>query len=105
MVVISAKSIVNSESQMVMEDNESCGSRVVESSAAKSRHQQKKVEVYNEVLRRLKDSDHPEAQEPAFDDQLWAHFNRLPARLPLLFIKDFNLHSYTLDVVVFLFRK
>ncbi|XP_042003230.1 serine/threonine-protein kinase STY46-like [Salvia splendens] len=65
---------------MVMEDNESCGSRVVESSAAKSRQQRKKVEVYNEVLRRLKESDHPEAQEPTFDDQLWAHFNRLPAR-------------------------
>ncbi|KAL7156361.1 hypothetical protein ABFS83_02G004200 [Erythranthe nasuta] len=65
---------------MVMEDNESCGSRVVESSSAKSRQQQKKVEVYNEVLRRLKESDHPEAQEPGFDDQLWAHFNRLPAR-------------------------
>ncbi|KAK4477254.1 hypothetical protein RD792_016468 [Penstemon davidsonii] len=65
---------------MVMEDNESCGSRVVESSAAKSRHQRKKAEVYNEVLRRLKEAEHPEAQEPAFDDQLWAHFNRLPAR-------------------------
>ncbi|KAL1563879.1 Serine/threonine-protein kinase sty46 [Salvia divinorum] len=65
---------------MVMEDNESCGSRVVESSAAKSHQQREKVEVYNEVLRRLKESDHPEAQEPAFDDQLWAHFNRLPAR-------------------------
>ncbi|KAL7118478.1 hypothetical protein ACP275_02G004100 [Erythranthe tilingii] len=65
---------------MVMEDNESCGSRVVESSSAKSRQQQKKVEVFNEVLRRLKESDHPEAQEPGFDDQLWAHFNRLPAR-------------------------
>ncbi|KAL0422949.1 UNVERIFIED_CONTAM: Serine/threonine-protein kinase STY46 [Sesamum latifolium] len=64
---------------MVMEDNESCGSRVVESSA-ESRLQRKKVEVYNEVLRRLKEADHPDAQEPAFDDQLWAHFNRLPAR-------------------------
>ncbi|KAL0334538.1 UNVERIFIED_CONTAM: Serine/threonine-protein kinase STY46 [Sesamum radiatum] len=65
---------------MVMEDNESCGSRVVESSAGKSRLQRKKVEVYNEVLRRLKEADHPDAQEPAFDDHLWAHFNRLPAR-------------------------
>ncbi|KAL2254915.1 UNVERIFIED_CONTAM: Serine/threonine-protein kinase STY46 [Sesamum indicum] len=65
---------------MVMEDNESCASRVVESSAGKTRLQRKKVEVYNEVLRRLKEADHPEAQEPAFDDQLWAHFNRLPAR-------------------------
>ncbi|KAL2459932.1 ACT-like protein tyrosine kinase family protein [Abeliophyllum distichum] len=65
---------------MVMEDNESCNSRVMESVATKNRQQRKKVEVYNEVLRRLKDSNHPEAQEPDFDDQLWAHFNRLPAR-------------------------
>ncbi|KAI3447912.1 hypothetical protein Pfo_004577 [Paulownia fortunei] len=65
---------------MVMEDNESCGSRGVESSAANSRQQRKKVEVYSEVLRRLKEAEHPEAQEMAFDDQLWAHFNRLPAR-------------------------
>ncbi|KAL6546144.1 Serine/threonine-protein kinase sty46 [Orobanche gracilis] len=65
---------------MVMEDNESCGSRVVESSSGKSRQERKKLEVYNEVLRRLKEADNPEAQEPSFDDQLWAHFNRLPAR-------------------------
>lgn len=83
---------MNLGSQMVMEDNESCGSRVVESSSAKSRQQQKKVEVYNEVLRRLKETDHPEAQEPAFDDQLWAHFNRLPSRSPLPTLKNFNLH-------------
>ncbi|XP_022896680.1 serine/threonine-protein kinase STY46-like isoform X1 [Olea europaea var. sylvestris] len=65
---------------MAMEDNESCSSRVVESVATKNRQHRKKVEVYNEVLRRLKESNHPEAQEPDFDDQLWAHFNRLPAR-------------------------
>lgn len=66
---------------MVMEDNESCSSSVMESAASgTSRQQRKKVEVYNEVLRRLKESSHPEAQGPAFDDQLWAHFNRLPAR-------------------------
>ncbi|KAI5647769.1 hypothetical protein M9H77_33774 [Catharanthus roseus] len=65
---------------MVMEDNESCSSRVVESS---SRQHRKKVEVYNEVLRRLKESNHPEAQAPAFDDELWAHFNRLPTRYAL----------------------
>ncbi|KAL3613920.1 Serine/threonine-protein kinase sty46 [Castilleja foliolosa] len=65
---------------MVMDDNESCGSRVVESSAGKSRQQRKKEEVYNEILRRLKEADHIEAQEPSFDGQLWAHFNRLPAR-------------------------
>ncbi|KZV19164.1 hypothetical protein F511_38460 [Dorcoceras hygrometricum] len=65
---------------MVMEDNESCGSRVVESSPSESRQQRNKVEVYNEVLRRLKEAHHPETHDPAFDDQLWAHFNRLPAR-------------------------
>lgn len=65
---------------MVMEDNESCGSRVVESSPSETRQQRKKVEVYNEVLRRLKEADHPETHESAFEDQLWGHFNRLPAR-------------------------
>ncbi|KAL7125521.1 hypothetical protein ABFS83_14G122700 [Erythranthe nasuta] len=66
---------------MAMEDNESCGSRRVDSpSATKSLRQRKKVEVYNEVLRRLKEADHAEAREADFDDQLWAHFNRLPSR-------------------------
>lgn len=64
---------------MVMDDNESCSSRVAES----SRHQRKKVEVYNEVLRRLKESHHPEVETAAFDDELWAHFNRLPTRYAL----------------------
>ncbi|XP_051132242.1 serine/threonine-protein kinase STY46-like [Andrographis paniculata] len=64
---------------MAIEDNESCGSRVVESSAPRNRHETK-LQVYNEVLRRLKEADHPEALEPDFDHQLWAHFNRLPAR-------------------------
>ncbi|KAL6497932.1 Serine/threonine-protein kinase sty46 [Orobanche hederae] len=66
---------------MAMKDNESIGSKgAVEPSATTSRQQMKKVEVYNEVLRRLKETKHPEAQDMAFDDQLWAHFNRLPAR-------------------------
>ncbi|KAH6813270.1 ACT-like protein tyrosine kinase family protein [Perilla frutescens var. frutescens] len=66
---------------MVMEDKESCGSRRVEkTSSAKSRAQQKKTEVYNEVLRRLKEVGHSEAHQMDFDDQLWAHFNRLPPR-------------------------
>ncbi|KAL2231719.1 UNVERIFIED_CONTAM: Serine/threonine-protein kinase STY46 [Sesamum indicum] len=63
-----------------MADNESCGSREVESSPANTRLHRKKLEVYNEVLRRLKEAHHPDAQDSAFDDQLWAHFNRLPAR-------------------------
>lgn len=65
---------------MVMEDTESCGSRVVDSAPANSRQHRKKLEVYNEVLRRLKESDNDEAQQPGFEDELWSHFNRLPTR-------------------------
>ncbi|KAH7835854.1 hypothetical protein Vadar_030520 [Vaccinium darrowii] len=68
---------------MVTEDNESCGSRVVESPAGNYRQERRKLEVYNEVLRRLKDSNNQEAQEPGFDDELWAHFTRLPTRYAL----------------------
>ncbi|XP_062022970.1 serine/threonine-protein kinase STY46 [Rosa rugosa] len=72
---------------MVMEDNESCGSRAVHdmSSPAQShsRQQRQKLQVYNEVLRRLKDSQNDEAILPGFDDELWAHFNRLPTRYAL----------------------
>lgn len=71
---------------MVMEDNESCSSRAVDDSNNNSnnnRQQRKKVEVYNEVLRRLRESRHPEALTPGFDHQLWSHFNRLPTRYAL----------------------
>ncbi|CDP14531.1 unnamed protein product [Coffea canephora] len=73
---------------MVMEDNESCSSRVVDDSNINinnnsNRQQRKKAEVYNEVLRRLRESRHPEALTPGFDHQLWSHFNRLPARYAL----------------------
>ncbi|GAB4853115.1 Serine/threonine-protein kinase sty46 [Ancistrocladus abbreviatus] len=70
---------------MVMEDNESCNSRTMESSVAHPRQQQQrqKLEVYNEILRRLKESNNPEANQPGFDDELWAHFTRLPARYAL----------------------
>ncbi|XP_060176242.1 serine/threonine-protein kinase STY46-like [Lycium barbarum] len=74
---------------MVMEDNESCGSRIVDSAPTNSRQQRKKMEVYNEVLRRLKQSDNTEAQQPGFDDELWSHFNRLPTRYAL----DVNVES------------
>lgn len=68
-------------SLMVMEDNESCGSRAYDLlSPAQSRQQRQKFEVYNEVLRRLKDSNNEEAIQPGFDDELWVHFNRLPTR-------------------------
>uniref|UniRef100_A0A803LG91 non-specific serine/threonine protein kinase n=1 Tax=Chenopodium quinoa TaxID=63459 RepID=A0A803LG91_CHEQI len=48
-----------------------------------SRQQRQKLEVYNEVLRRLKESNNPESSPPSFDDELWAHFHRLPARYAL----------------------
>jgi hypothetical protein len=41
---------------------------------------QQKLEVYNEILRRLQESNHEEANLPGFDDQLWTHFNSLPTR-------------------------
>ncbi|KAI4375811.1 hypothetical protein MLD38_013637 [Melastoma candidum] len=76
----------------MFDDNESCGSRSCEVPSSplcrsglgvNSRHQRQKVEVYNEVLSRLKDSDLDEARRPGFDDELWSHFNRLPARYAL----------------------
>ncbi|OMO91943.1 hypothetical protein COLO4_18012 [Corchorus olitorius] len=67
---------------MVMEDNESCGSKANDS-PVQSRQQRKKLDVYNEVLRRLRDSDIEEANRPGFDDELWTHFNRLPTRYAL----------------------
>ncbi|XP_006364514.1 serine/threonine-protein kinase STY46 [Solanum tuberosum] len=70
---------------MAIKDNESCGSRVVDSATTCSgRFHRKKLEVYNEVLRRLKEeSDNNDALQSAFDDELWAHFNRLPTRYAL----------------------
>ncbi|TKY70282.1 Serine/threonine-protein kinase HT1 [Spatholobus suberectus] len=69
---------------MVIEhDTESCGSRAVQSSHAHPRHHRQKLEAYNEVLRRIQESDCEEAHVPGFDDQLWLHFNRLPARYAL----------------------
>ncbi|KAJ8427118.1 hypothetical protein Cgig2_030280 [Carnegiea gigantea] len=85
---------------MVMEDKESssCNSRAAETQTqtqtqtqtaaavggpANQRQQRQKLEVYNEVLRRLKDSNNPESLLPGFDDELWSHFNRLPARYAL----------------------
>ncbi|KAL1541186.1 Serine/threonine-protein kinase sty46 [Salvia divinorum] len=66
---------------MAMEDIGSCGSRGEDHKpSAASRLQHKKAEAYNEVLRRLKEVGHFEAQEMDFDNQLWAHFNRLPPR-------------------------
>ncbi len=45
------------------------------------REKKQKIDKYNEVLHRLKDLDFEESNLPAFEDELWAHFDRLPARL------------------------
>ncbi|XP_023540082.1 serine/threonine-protein kinase STY17-like isoform X1 [Cucurbita pepo subsp. pepo] len=69
----------------IEEDVESCGSRATNSSSphATSRHHRQKLEVYTEVLRRIQESNFHEANLPGFDDELWLHFNRLPARYAL----------------------
>ena len=90
-----------------MEDNESCGSRPNDASSlyspalspspslqSQTRQQRQKLEVYNEVLRRLKDSNNDEALQPGFDDQLWSHFNRLPTRYHT-FALNFHIHTHT----------
>ncbi|XVE93924.1 hypothetical protein REPUB_Repub01dG0236000 [Reevesia pubescens] len=68
---------------MVMEDNESCGSKANDTSPLQSRQQRQKLNVYNEVLQRLRESDKEEAIRPGFEDELWTHFNRLPSRYAL----------------------
>ena len=104
--------IVRSMVTVAMEDNESCGSgthhRTSSSSSipTQSRQHRQKVEVYNEILRRLKDSGNEEAMQPGFDDQLWTHFNRLPSRS--FFFRISSLHSrvfhhFFVNVLLFLF--
>ncbi|CAL9060672.1 unnamed protein product [Musa banksii] len=72
---------------MAIEDaTESCGSRAAaaDSSHTHNRRQQRhKMDVYNKVLRRLREAGRPEVQSPSFEDGLWNHFNRLPARYAL----------------------
>lgn len=65
------------------DDNESCSSRALDTSPNQPRQCRQKLEVYNEVLRRLLELNNEEANLPGFDDQLWLHFNRLPARYAL----------------------
>ncbi|KAL8267931.1 hypothetical protein R6Q59_001729 [Mikania micrantha] len=61
----------------------------------KSSNRHQKLKVYNETLRRLKESGNDEAKQPGFDDELLAHFDRLPVRYAL----DVNVESAE-DVLV-----
>ncbi|XP_013643362.2 serine/threonine-protein kinase STY8 isoform X2 [Brassica napus] len=66
-------------------ESESCGSRAVVASPSQEnpRHYRMKLDVYGEILQRLQESNYEEATLPDFEDQLWQHFNRLPARYAL----------------------
>ncbi|KAA3488982.1 putative serine/threonine-protein kinase isoform X1 [Gossypium australe] len=68
---------------MVMADMESCSSRAVDFAPSQRRKQREKIEVYNEVLCRLRNLNIEESTFPAFEDELWAHFSRLPTRYAL----------------------
>ncbi|XP_062101055.1 serine/threonine-protein kinase STY46-like isoform X2 [Humulus lupulus] len=61
-----------------MGDTESCSSRVFDSSLTRNRQHKQKVNIYNEVLHRLMDLNVAESTVPGFEDELWAHFYRLP---------------------------
>ncbi|GAB2282891.1 Serine/threonine-protein kinase sty17 [Dionaea muscipula] len=65
------------------DDSESCSSRALYSSPWTPKHHRLKLNVFNDVLRRLQFSDCDEARLPGFEDQLLLHFNRLPARYAL----------------------
>ncbi|XP_011003101.1 PREDICTED: dual specificity protein kinase shkB-like isoform X2 [Populus euphratica] len=60
-----------------MGDTESCSSRAVD---FVPRNQRQKLDVFNEVLCRLKESNNEEASLLGFEDELWDHFCRLPPR-------------------------
>ncbi|KAK8580787.1 hypothetical protein V6N12_071039 [Hibiscus sabdariffa] len=63
-----------------MGDTESCSSRAVDFAPTQRREQRQKIEVYNGVLCRLRDLNIEDSTFPAFEDELWAHFSRLPTR-------------------------
>lgn len=65
-----------------MGDTESCSSRAVDLSSlsAENRKHKQKVNIYNEVLRRLMALNVADSRIPGFEDDLWAHFHRLPTR-------------------------
>ncbi|XP_019243225.1 PREDICTED: serine/threonine-protein kinase STY46-like isoform X2 [Nicotiana attenuata] len=69
----------------MMEDAVSFSSRgLPESSQSRiTRKRREKVEIFQEVLRRLRESNDEEANQPDFEDELWAHFTKLPLRYAL----------------------
>lgn len=82
---------------MLMGDAESCSSRAVDFSPIQCRKQRQKVEVYEEVLCRLKETNEQETRQPGFEDELWTHFYRLPKRYSNLALHDFFFPSVFLQ--------
>ncbi|OMO75455.1 hypothetical protein COLO4_26070 [Corchorus olitorius] len=83
-----------------MGDSESCSSRAVDfapGQSVQSRKQRQKVEVHNEILCRLRDLNIEEANFPAFEDELWAHFSRLPSRYDVERAQDVLMHKRLLE--------
>ncbi|XP_021902760.1 serine/threonine-protein kinase STY8-like isoform X2 [Carica papaya] len=64
-------------------DTESCSSRAVVFAPSQSRKQRQKVDVCIEILCRLRELNIEEASLPGFEDELWAHFHKLPTRCSL----------------------
>ncbi|KAL0923486.1 hypothetical protein M5K25_007545 [Dendrobium thyrsiflorum] len=62
---------------------ESSGGWVSPAKSSQKQWKYRKLEVYQEVLCRLKDAGCQEALSPSFEEELWAHFNRLPVRYAL----------------------
>lgn len=54
-----------------------------DSSPSHARHHTRKLEVYSEVLARLRETANEALNSPGFEDELLAHFNRLPPRYAL----------------------
>ncbi|TYI56201.1 hypothetical protein E1A91_D11G193100v1 [Gossypium mustelinum] len=68
----------------IEDDAESCGSRAVDSLVhVNPRHHRQKLDVFHQVLNRIRHSNYAEANLPGFDNHLWLHFSRLPARYAL----------------------
>ncbi|XP_045832712.1 serine/threonine-protein kinase STY46-like isoform X4 [Trifolium pratense] len=62
-------------------DTESCNGRACGWNYG--RIESLKVEVYNEILNRLRELNIPDVTLPYFEDELWLHFNTLPTRYAL----------------------
>lgn len=97
---------------MAIDDNESCGSRAMEPSSPKHIWQQRqRFEVFSEVLSRLRDLNLDDVNLPGFEDQLWLHFSRLPARFDFInprfciYTNIYKLvHVYSLFYLFYLYR-